>query len=84
MLPWSKRQQRRMKCGTCGAEWWWTPGSQINPQDHTRSNGRRCSASASEIEHRYHEPGAGDPHARDAEDDPEQLVAMPGKAGNAT
>jgi hypothetical protein len=40
-----KRRQRRMQCGYCKAEWWYTPGSMINPADHTRPNGRDCPVS---------------------------------------
>ena len=35
-------RQMRMNCRHCKAEWWFTPGSQINPMDHMRPDGRNC------------------------------------------
>jgi hypothetical protein len=34
--------QRRNSCNECGATWWWTPGSQIDPRDHARPDGQEC------------------------------------------
>lgn len=40
-----KRRQQRHHCAKCGAEWWHTPGSAVDPKDHARPDGRRCLAS---------------------------------------
>ena len=37
-------RQQRFRCA-CGATWWWTPGSWIHPNDHTKPNGRACKRS---------------------------------------
>lgn len=40
-----RRQQKRMSCMHCKAQWWWTPGGVIDSSDHSRPDGRRCRAS---------------------------------------
>ncbi len=42
-MPRKTRNQVRMNCGRCGAEWWYSPGSLINPNDHRKPSGQRCA-----------------------------------------
>jgi hypothetical protein len=42
-------RQTRMKCPVCEGEWWYTPGSVINPRDHDRPDGKPCSWSVATV-----------------------------------
>lgn len=39
-------RNERVTCGTCGAEWWYSPGQPGDRMDHVKVNGRQCKASS--------------------------------------